>query len=205
MSSFGRILGRAWGRRATTRWKKLWVTACCSNRSRFYVWNTWKQRCAIESCIPDNPRSPSGTRRANCRSRIRSGSNVGRSTRPPMRCEIDGWTSASASDSQKLVDGLIDAWLDGKPIVQYSGVNAYPTSGGYESVLLQGGPVSRPDACCNDDLHTMNTARLPQPPAGECLLAASSRANEKVCGPEPWNCGSSWEAIWSCGASTTVS
>jgi hypothetical protein len=92
----------------------------------------WKQRCAAETCTPDNPtiavRYSSGellvTHQTDAERRT-----LYRTTEELRNRWLDFRFRIRFS---RQPDGLIAAWLDDKPIVHHTGLNAYPDGSGYE-------------------------------------------------------------------------
>jgi hypothetical protein len=92
----------------------------------------WKQRCRLESCTPDNPtlaiRYENGELFITHQT-TRERRELYRTTRDIRNHWLDvrfelRFTRAST--------GLIKAWLDDAPVVDYAGVNAYPADAGYD-------------------------------------------------------------------------
>jgi hypothetical protein len=93
----------------------------------------WKQRCAIENCMPDNPTL--AIRYSSGELSVTHQTGPERRTLYQLKDDIrDRWMDFRFRIRfSKTADGSIDAWLDGKSILHYAGVNAYPESGGYEN------------------------------------------------------------------------
>jgi hypothetical protein len=80
------------------------------------------------------------------------------SSKPDETCAASGPIFDFRSASTPHESGLLRAWLNGRQVVDYQGVNAYPENAatGYANpshLLLQDGFVSRCNAAAHDHLH----------------------------------------------------
>jgi hypothetical protein len=92
----------------------------------------WKQRCRLESCTPDNPTV--ALRYENGELFITHQTTSERRELYRTTREVRGrWLDVHFElRFTRASTGLIKVWLDGVPVVDYAGVNAYPADAGYD-------------------------------------------------------------------------